>query len=163
MQLMVETLIKAAPERVFGVLLDVESWPRRIAQIEQIDVIGGGPVAVGTRFRETRIMHGQRETIEMTIVEIVPPERLVTTAQAHGSEYRMQHVVSGDASRTRLVLTFQARASTLRARLMTPLVYVFHPLLKRQLRRDIEALKESIERDTSAHAEPSTSPHARLP
>ena len=70
MRMSVETLIDAPPQVVFAAIADIESWPSAISAIAEVTLLTPGPVAVGTRFRETREMLGRKATEEMTVAEI---------------------------------------------------------------------------------------------
>ena len=80
MRMSVETLIDAPPQLVFPAIADIESWSSMISAISAIVLLTPGPVAVGTRFRETREMLGRKATEEMMVAEVEPPRRLVLTA-----------------------------------------------------------------------------------
>lgn len=62
MRIEVGDWIAAAPERVFRVATDIPRWPTTVAAIARFDMPTPGPVALGTRFRETRTMFGREAT-----------------------------------------------------------------------------------------------------
>ena len=93
-----------------------------------------GPVAVGTSFRETRIMFGRQATEEMTFAEVEPPHRFVFTAFNHGTAYRAEHTFAADARGTRMRLAFEGQPSTLVSRLFAPLGRLFAGTVQRQIR-----------------------------
>jgi hypothetical protein len=130
---------------VFAIAADVPRWPEVIRGIESVEMLTPGPMRVGTRFRETRTMHGSTATEEMTVAELAPPSRFVLTAENHGARYRAEHVFAAEAVDTRLTLSFEGKPVTLFAYLMTPLSYLLAGAVRRQLEADLADLKRAAE------------------
>ena len=137
---------RGAPDAVFAVALDIANWPQFVSAIETIELLTPGSVAVGTRFRETRVMFGRHATEEMTVVEIEPPRRFLLTAFNHGTAYRAEHRFAPEGAGTRMTLVFEGRPATLLARLFAPLGRLFMGSLQRQLEADLADLKREAER-----------------
>ena len=134
MQIAVECLVEAPPEVVFAAAADISNWPRFISGVQSVELLTPGPVAVGTRFRETRIMFGRQATEEMTVAEIEPPHRLVLTAFNHGTAYRAEHLFAAEGAGTRIDARLRGPAGRRSlARLLTPLGLLFLGTLRRQL------------------------------
>lgn len=153
MRIVVERRIAAPRDKVFAVMTDIASWPEVIGAIRSIEFLERAPhrpVGVGARFRETRIMFGQTATEEMTVAEIVPPERFVLTAHSHGTRYVAEHVLTADGADTILHLAFEGRPQTLLARLLGPIAIVMAGHLRRQLTSDLDDLARAIERDVGS-------------
>jgi len=146
MRIAVEFVVEAPPDAVFAAAADIANWAQFISAIESVALLTSGPVGVGTRFRETRMMFGRRASEEMTVVEMVPPERIVLTAFNHGTEYRAEHRFAGDGTGTRMTLVFEARPATRLARLFAPLGWLLMGRVKRQLEADGADLKREAER-----------------
>jgi uncharacterized protein YndB with AHSA1/START domain len=146
MQVRVQSVIAAPPETVFAVATEIARWPEFIAAIERVEVLTPGPVAVGTRFRETRTMFGRSATEEMTVAEIDPPLRLVLTAHNHGTAYRAEHLFAPQGAGTSLTLTFDGRPQSLPARLFAPIGYLMLGTVRRQLASDLADLGREAER-----------------
>jgi len=145
MKIEVETLIAASPEAVFAILTDISRLPEVLAGIEQVEVLTPGPLAVGTRFRETRRMFGRLATEEMTVAEIVPSERFVLTAFNHGTRYRAEHVLDTAGTGSYVRLRFEGRPETPLAWLMAPLGWMFQSGVKAQLASDLADIKRAAE------------------
>jgi hypothetical protein len=141
-----EFLVDASPEAVFAVAADIAGWARSVSAIESVEMLPPGPVGVGTRFRETRTMFGRRASEEMTVAELVPPQRLVLTAFNHGTAYRAEHRFAPDLAGTRMTLVFEGRPTALLARLFAPLGRLFAGAVRRQLETDGADLKREAER-----------------
>jgi carbon monoxide dehydrogenase subunit G len=146
MRVRVETEIAAPPPRVFAALIDLSGWPRLIPAIRSVEILDPGPVAVGTRFRENRIMHGRPASQVMTIAEIVHDRCLVVTAQTHGVAYRMTHAIT-PAGETSSSLTLDLAGSPLnwRARLLMPIARLMQRRLQNELAADFAAMRAAIE------------------
>ena len=150
MQVICETVIAAPPETVFTVLSDIPRWPDSIPNIEKVEMLTSGPVNVGTRFRETRKMHGRSATEEMTVVKYDPPHRFDLSAENHGARYLATQEVIPVTGGSRLVLTFGATPLTLMARLFSVLGFAFAGSIRRQLQRDLDHVKAEAERRAAA-------------
>lgn len=146
MKISLVTQVDAAPEAVFEIMADVPRWPQHFTKIQSVEVLTPGPVATGTRFREVRMMFGKSATEEMTVAEIVPPQRLVLTAHSHGTAYRAEHIVEPSSAGSTLTFVFEGRPVSLLARLMTPLGWLFVGHVKKELAADLHDLKRAAER-----------------
>ena len=145
MQTRIEVLIDAPPARVFAHVADIPRWPERISAITRLEMLTDGPVRVGTRFRETRLMFGREAVEEMTVAELTPPERLVLTASNHGTDYRMTHLITPEGAGSRLLLVLEGKVRTLAARLLLPLGWLMVGHVRRAIAADFADLKRSIE------------------
>jgi hypothetical protein len=146
MQCSVQRLIAAPRETVFAIASDIPHWPEVVSSIEHVEMLTPGPVAAGSRFGETRLMHGRAATEEMTVAELTPPERFVLTAENHGTRYRMEYLFEAEGAGTRLRLVFSGEPATLAARLLAPLARLMRGQLQRQLAADLADLAHEAER-----------------
>lgn len=145
MQIRLTTQIDAPPDAVFAIMADIPHWHDIFTKIQSIELLTPGPVAVGMRFRETRLMFGKSASEDMTVVEYVPPHRLTLTAFSHGTAYRTEHVVKAAVGGSRVSLTFEGRPTSLLARLMTPVGRLFLGHVRSQIAADLEELKRAAE------------------
>jgi carbon monoxide dehydrogenase subunit G len=137
--------IAAPPTAVFAVIADVERMPTRIPGVRKIEVLTPGPVGVGTKFRETRIMFGKEATETFEVVEYDPGRRLTLVAVSCGAEYRCEHRFVPDAGGTVLELEVRTRALTFLAKLMTPLGWLMAGVMKKAIARDLDAVARAAE------------------
>ncbi|MGZ5404553.1 MAG: SRPBCC family protein [Nocardioides sp.] len=56
--------IAATPERVWGLIIDVERWPERIPTVITVERLDAGPLDVGSR---TRLQHPRLPTVVWTV------------------------------------------------------------------------------------------------
>jgi hypothetical protein len=146
MQCSVERLIRAPREIVFAVASDIPRWPEVISSIDRIELLTPGPIAAGSRFRETRRMFGREAAEEMTVSELTPPELFVLTAENHGTRYRAEHIFAPAHDATHVTLVFSGAPVTFLARLLSPLGRVMLGHLEKQLEADLDDLKHAAER-----------------
>ncbi len=150
MKLEAATDIAAPPAAVFAVMMDISRWPQIIRGIERIEVLTAGPIGAGARFRETRTMFGRTATEEMTVAEVVSPQRLVFTAENHGTRYRVVHSVQAAPDGARLTVAFEGTPVTITARLLSAIGVLFAGALRRQLESDLADIKAEAERRAAA-------------
>jgi carbon monoxide dehydrogenase subunit G len=140
----VERTIAAPPERVFAVAIDIHHWAEIVPAIQRVDVLTPGPMAVGTRFRETRKMMGREATEEMTVTGFDPPRGYVLAAESHGCRYRTELRFEPEGAGTRMVFEFGAEPLTLAAKVMMALM---KPMMKKAAQmcaKDLEAIEAHV-------------------
>ena len=109
-----------------------------------------GSVKVGTRFPETRKMHGRLATEEMTVVKYEPPRRIDLAAPNHGARYLAIQEIIPTADGARLTLTFLATPLTFTAQLISVLGFAFAGSMRKQLQRDLDHVSMEAERRAAA-------------
>jgi hypothetical protein len=144
---MTERII-APQERVFGLFADLDGAPGRIAGITKLERLTVGPVGVGTRWRETRVMFGKEATEEMEFTVFEPPRRYVVEAESHGMHYRSEYQFEPAGGATDVHMTFEGRPLTLGAKLMAPLGLLFAGTAKKCFAQDMADLKVAAEAKT---------------
>lgn len=113
-----EREIGAPVERVFTVLTDIPNAAERLEGITSIEMLSEGPVGVGTRWKETRLMFGKESTEEMWITEFVPNEMYAVEANSCGCLYRSEFHFAPRGECTGVRASFAAEAQTLFAKVM---------------------------------------------
>ena len=146
MKMEVETEIAAPPHVVYATVTDIENWQTFIRGIERLEILNPGPLAVGTKFRETRTMLGRTATEEMTVAALTPPGRFDLTAENHGTRYNAHHEITATVGGSRLKLVFEGTAVTLGAKLGMLVGVLFKGAVKKQLQADMEDIKAEAER-----------------
>jgi len=141
MRIEVEEATTAAPEVAFATATDIARWPQFITGIDSVEILTTGPVAVGTRFRETRLMHGR-----MTVKKLEAPRLFVLSALSHGTHFRAEHRFEPDGDGTRMTVLFEGRPMTLLARLLTPLALLVIGSVRREIAADLAGLAREAER-----------------
>jgi uncharacterized membrane protein len=130
--------IDARQQRVWDVLTDLESWPRRIETVELVELLTPAPMGVGSRVRLKQPRLGEG-TWEVTVWE--PPAFFefhqttggITTVAGHRVE------VLGEA-RSSLSLTLDMRG------LLVPIFgRIYRDLTNRYLTTEAQSLKRAAE------------------
>ncbi|MFO7191296.1 MULTISPECIES: SRPBCC family protein [Thermocrispum] len=124
---------KAAPERVWALLSDIEKWPALLPTFNQITRLDGtGPIGIGTKF-DVRQPGLPKAVYQITDWE---PGKLFTwQSQAPGVVTTASHRVEPTADGTRIVLTLDWTG---------PLARISTLLLGRKARRYVSSEAEHI-------------------
>jgi ligand-binding SRPBCC domain-containing protein len=137
--------IDAPTGAVFGLFADFAHTPGRIKAITKLEIVTPGPVGVGTRFKETRVMFGKDHTEEMQITAFNPGHSYEITCQSCGAEYRTVFRFTPDGDGTRVDVDFQTRATSAWVKVMAPLGWLMGGMVKKCVNQDVEDLKKVAE------------------
>src|SRR5688572_2713687 len=146
----VDRHIAAPPDVVFARATDFRRAPEFITAIAKMDILTNGPVGVGTRFRETRVMLGREATEEMTVTTFEPPRRYTLSAESHGSRYHTELTFVPDGQGTRITMTFQGTPISFMARVMSVLMRPMMKTVMKACAKDLDDIKAAAERDYGA-------------
>ena len=137
--------INAPREVVFAIAVDASRWAERIDGIERIEMLTDGPLAVGSRFRETRKMFGHEAVEELEVTAFDAPNRFTLKANSCSALFISEHEFVPDISGTLVELTIRTKATRLAVRLLAPLAWLMMRPMKKCLRADLDALKRIAE------------------
>jgi uncharacterized protein YndB with AHSA1/START domain len=138
--------INAPVEKVFQLATDLDGWAGRIKGITKVERLTDGPVGVGTRFRETRVMFGRSATEEMEFTAFEPNRRYVLEAESCGCRYRHEFRFERVGSATRVTTEFGAVPLTFMARLMSKLMgWMMGSAVRKCVQQDLDDLKSAAE------------------
>jgi hypothetical protein len=133
--------IARQPEAVFQFITDTRNAPRVIPSVQRMEVMTVGPVGVGTRYRETRLVNGKQAQAELEVTGFEPPARYavrnVTDAIETVYTYRFQPERDG----TRGTLECAVSANGVK-KLMVPMVVA---VLKKEDGDHLARLKAAVE------------------
>lgn len=146
----VDCHIAAPPDVVFARASDFRRAPETVTAITRMEILTSGPVGVGMRFRETRVLFGREATEEMTITAFEPPRRYTLSAESHGSRYHTELSFAPDGQGTRMTMTFQGTPVTLMARIMSVLMKPMMKTVMKACAKDLDDIKAAAERDHGA-------------
>lgn len=141
--------VEATVERVWEVMTDLEASPqvlRGVTAVERLD--GGGGFGVGTRWRETRTLMGRAATEELEVSDVVPGRAYTVTADSRGTAYTSTLAVEPiDERRSRLSMTFDARARSTVSRILSATVgRLFEGTTRRALLADLDDIASAAQR-----------------
>ncbi len=149
----VKKQIAAPVEAVFARATNLREAVDTIPGIVKMEVLTDGPIAKGTRFRETRIMFKKEAVEEMEISRFEPPHRYDVDADNHGCFYHTEFHFRPKDGGTELEMIFGATPHTFGAKIMS--MVVFKPMLKstaKLIEKDLDAIKAAVEGTSAAEA-----------
>jgi len=135
-------LVRAAPERVFAALVDVDSSPQWLTGVSEAKVVTPGPPGVGTKFTQTRVTMGRPSKVAGTFVGYEPARKLVLDIQRDGKPAGVATwtlTPEGADTRVRSHIDFQLPGLM---KLMTPMV---KGAIRKQSAEDIASLARKVE------------------
>ena len=150
LSLSVESQIDAPIERVFELASDFAGAPERISGIVRMEMLTDGPVGVGTRFRETRVMFKREATEEMEVLEFDAPRRYVLGAESCGCRYRSEFTFTPQDGGTKVTMTFEGTPLTRMAKIMGFLMRPMAKVAAKEVCRDLADLKAAAEGASAA-------------
>jgi hypothetical protein len=102
--------IDASPERVWGVLVDVERWPERIPTVTAVERLDPGPLTVGAR---TRLQQPRLPAAVWTVTELAEGSSYTWVSRSRSVTVAASHVVEPhpDGSRLTLAVTMSGPMS----------------------------------------------------
>lgn len=137
--------IDASTEKVFDILSDLSKGAERMSQIEIIEVLTEGPVQVGTRWKETRMMMGHATTEELTVTQYDPPNRFGVGGESCGTRFDSLFECQSKDNGTEVTFTLDTKSITLFAKLMAPLGWLMMGSMRKCLEQDLADLKKAAE------------------
>lgn len=138
--------IQTPIEKVFDVFTDLSNLQERVQDIQSIEVLNKpAQMAVGTKWKETRVMFGKAATEIMWVTELKPQKSYIVEAESHGTHYRSEYTFTETATGTHVELTFVGEPQTLTAKVFGVLFALMAGSLKKTLNQDMTDLKKVCE------------------
>jgi len=137
--------VDAPLDKVFAEATDLTKWAERMSGIRRVELLTDGPVGVGTRFRETRVMFGHEATEEMEITGFDAPHSYTVEAESHGCRYRTDMSFKQNGNGTDLEMSFQAEPQTFLAKTMATMMKGMISKVGEACSKDLDELKAAIE------------------
>jgi len=137
--------IAAAPETVFAAATDIESWAECMEGVKSVELLTDGPMRLGTRFRETRVMFGREETEEMEVTAFDPPRSYAVGCENHGCRFHSALTFTPNGSGTDVEMSFDATPLTAMAKLMSAMMKPLMNKMGEVCGKDLDDLKAAIE------------------
>ncbi|HEY5787636.1 MAG TPA: SRPBCC family protein [Microlunatus sp.] len=133
--------IARPPREVFAVISDPTEAAGFLDNIKESQKLTEGPIAVGTTFRETRLVSGKEASADLLVTAYEPDTHVGISTEAEGIlvVYHYRLVPEGDG--TRLTWICELQASGLR-KMMLPLVAT---IMKKEDGDHLQRLKTYIE------------------
>ena len=98
-----EETVHAPPERVWRLMVDVESWPAWTQTMREIKRLQPGPLAVGS---QSKVVQPKGPPLVWTVTELVPQRSFTWRAKRLGLDFEAVHRVDDAGSGARTTLEF---------------------------------------------------------
>ncbi|MDJ0753952.1 MAG: SRPBCC family protein [Ardenticatenaceae bacterium] len=128
-------------EDVFEALMSPEKAPKVMSNIKSMKQLTPGPVGVGTRFREIRLMNGQEQQTDLEVVRFEAPTRYSVTAEASGIEVTYHYHLKPQDNGTQVEMECVVSTKGLK-KLMLPVVA---QVMKKEDSHHLQDLKLALE------------------
>jgi len=133
--------IARKPEVVFAFLAEASNAPKAMPQIKQMVKLSDGPVAAGTRYRETRVVNGKEAQAELEVTRFEPPHHYSMRNVTEGIETVYHYNFTSERDGTRVNLLCELNAGGVK-KLMLPMVA---GVLKKEDGDHLQRLKAAVE------------------
>ena len=146
MTIAVSEEINAPRERIWDLITDIDSWADTISGIVSIEVINRPEAGVvGLKWREKRVLFG-KEAVETMWISAAEPNRWYeTTAENHGAIYSTRMSLSESNDKVVLTMAFSAKPTTIAARLMSVMSFMFNGTMRKMLQKDLADIRRAAE------------------
>ena len=134
-------LISHSPKEVFDFITSSDNAPKVVQSVKSMVKLTEGPVRVGTRYRETRLMNGREQQAELEVVAYEPNQKYAMKNVTEGIETVYQYTFHPEANGTRVDLMCEVKAGGLK-KFMLPMVA---SILKKEDGDHLQRLKKALE------------------
>ena len=133
--------ISRPPRDVFDFITRPDNASKVVQSVKSMVQLTEGPVRVGSRYRETRLMRGKEEHAELEVVAYEPNQNYAVKNLTEGIETVYQYAFHPEANGTRVDLVCEVKAGGVK-KLMVPLVV---SILKKEDGDHLQKLKKVLE------------------
>ena len=129
------------PQEVFDFITDSNNASKVVQSVTNMVKLTEGPVRVGTRYRETRLMKGEEHQTELEVAEYEPAQKYAVKNMTDGVETIYRYSLHPERNGTRVHLVCEVKGSGVR-KLILPVVA---SVLKREDGDHLQRLKQALE------------------
>ena len=133
--------IACPPQHVFEFISDANNAPKIVPSVKNTVKLTEGSPRVGTRYRETRLMNGKEEHIDLEVKEYAAPAVYAMQNVTDGIETVYRYKLHPERDGTHIDLVCEVKAAGIK-KLMLPLVA---SILKKQDGAHLQTLKKVLE------------------
>lgn len=144
MQIQAESIIPASKSKCFEAFSDLATLSEKVKAITKIEILTSGNIGVGTKFKETRVMFGKESSEVMEITMFEPDSHIREEAHSGGMHYISDWRFEEKDGRTLVSITFNTKAETTIAKIMSPLFFFMAGSLKKAFVTDLADMKTAI-------------------
>lgn len=113
----VSRIVHAPRDQVFEVFADVERTPEYFRDVAHVELIGDGPVRVGTFYKESSIIDRQF-TMKYEVTVLQPPDQIVVQGTAGGANWTQDARFSRCERGTEVQICLTIRPRTIASKIM---------------------------------------------
>jgi len=117
----VTEFINRSPEEVFNFLMDSSNACKLWKDTKSIEKLTPGPLGIGTRYRGTRVLHGQELQAELEVTKYNPPNEYSVTSEMEGIKGTYHYTLCPEGEGTRIDLVVDIWAGGLK-KIMVPFI-----------------------------------------
>jgi len=133
--------IALPPKNVFEFITDTNNAPKIVNSVKSMVKLTDGPIKVGTRYRETRLMGSKEHEAELEVASYQPHEQYSVQNMTQGIETTYTYKLVPEKSGTRIKLVCEVKASGIK-KMTVPIVVA---ILKKEDGDHLQRLKTAIE------------------
>ena len=133
--------IARPPKEVFDFITTSDNASKVVSSVTSMTKLTEGPIRVGTRYRETRVMNGKEHRADLEVVSFEPNQTYAMKNVTDGIETVYRYNFQPESNGTRVDLVCDVKASGLK-KLMLPMVV---SILKKEDGDHLQRLKKAIE------------------
>jgi uncharacterized protein YndB with AHSA1/START domain len=133
--------ISRSPKEVFDFITSSDNAPKVVQSVKSMVKLSEGPVRIGTRYRETRLMNGKEQHAELEVAAYEPNQKYAMKNVTDGIETVYRYTFHPEADGTRVDLVCEVKAAGLK-KFMLPLVV---SILKKEDGDHLQRLKKALE------------------
>lgn len=147
--LKVSRVVNAPVEKTFLLFTDFANAAERVSGIESVNMLTDGPVGVGTRFTETRIMFGKSSTEEMEVTKFEPNKLCSVEAESCGAKFVSTFRFLKEGPNTKVEMDMLTQPISFFAKIMSPLTGFMAGSVKKIIESDMNDLAKLAEANDS--------------
>ncbi len=133
--------IAKPPKQVFELISDLTNASKFLDNIKGSTKLTDGPIGVGTRFRETRVVGGKESSADLLVTAYEPNSHFGIRSEVEGIKVEYHYHLSPEAGGTQLRWVCELEASGLR-KMMLPMVA---GIMKKEDGDHLQKLKAHLE------------------
>lgn len=134
--------ISAPLDLVFQTVSDVRNFREAVPHITHVEFLSDQQFGAGTRFRETRLMNGREQTVELEVAEYIDNDRVRMISNTGGTIWDTMFTVSKGSENVTLAMQMNIESHTLFARMVTPLI---RGMVVKGVKSDMDSVKAFCE------------------
>lgn len=133
--------VARSPKEVFQFVTDSANAPNVSDSVILMEKMTDGPVGVGTRYQETRLMNGKQQQTELEVVAFENGSRYSVRNETQGIETIYEYVFRSEKDGTRIDLSCNVNAKGLKKAIVPAVVNI----LKKEDGDHLRQLKLALE------------------